>query len=275
MKVHDFDLAQTLECGQCFNFEKIAENEYVVVTCGRLLHARQEADELILDASEEEIRKIWVPYFDLERDYAEIKEAVIGADGRLKEAVKTYGGIHILNQEFEETLISFIISQNSNIPRIKGIVRMISERCGRKIGTFAGKEYYAFPTPAELAVLSEEDFRELKTGFRAPYLKGAADFLSEHPGWQDALRGMSYEEAKAELVKLKGVGEKVADCVLLFGLGFREAFPVDVWIKRICEELYFGRETGKDVIARMAAERFGKWGGYAQQYLFIYARNKG
>ena len=275
MKVKDFDLRQTLECGQCFNFEKLNEQEYAVVAFDRLLHIKQCDNELVfLNADEADIQNIWIPYFDLDRDYGEIKAKVSEADERLKPITEEYGGIRILNQDFTETLISFIISQNKNITHIKQIVRLISEANGHLLGEINGREYYSFPHLPELDKITVDDFKALKTGFRAPYLRDAIDRMMSGEIDGDELRGMTFADAKERLMNIKGVGDKVANCVLLFGLGFRNAFPVDVWIKRVMEELYFGKDTPKDLIEKFAAEKFGKYGGYAQQYLFIYAREK-
>lgn len=274
MKVKDFDLAQTLECGQCFNFEKIGEEDYIVVAKGRMLHVLQEDDELIFDGtSDDEIRGIWVPYFDLDRDYAQIKSELIKAEPRLKSVTDTFYGIRILNQDFPETLISFIISQNKNIPQIKKIVRAICEGFGEYAGTYAGHDYFAFPKQEQLYAMTEEDFRQLKTGFRAPYIMSAIHALQNGMNAAE-LKRLTFEDARRELTGIKGVGDKVANCVLLFSLGFREGFPVDVWIKRIMEEMYFGCDTPKKEIEQFAAVKFGRWGGYAQQYLFMYAREK-
>ena len=266
MKVEEFDLSRTLECGQCFNFEKTGENEYIVVAYGRMLHVRQEkADLEFLNASDEDINNIWIPYFDLYRDYKKINEEIIKADPRLKEIIDKYNGIRILNQDFTETLISFIISQNKNITHIKQLIRNLSVSHGIYIGSFDGRRYYSFPELSELEKISEEEFRDLKVGFRAPYLCDAVRRLSSGGITEQMLKGMTYEEAKEKLKTIKGVGDKVANCVLLFSLGFRSAFPVDIWIKRVTEKMY-----GTDADA--AAALFGRYGGYAQQYLFMYAR---
>lgn len=276
--VKDFNLEQTLECGQCFNFEKLANQDYLVMAKNHLLHVRQEASSGVLcfeNASEEDVEDIWIPYFDLDRDYGAIKQAVAEADERLAPVLKNYYGIRILNQDFPETLISFIISQNKNIPQIKKIVRAICEGYGEKAGSLAGKDYYTFPETERLFKMTEDDFRNLKTGFRAPYIMNAISFLKENgPETGTGLSRMTFEDARKKLTSIKGVGDKVANCVLLFSLGFRAAFPVDVWIKRIMEEMYFGRETDKKVIEKFAAEKFGEFGGYAQQYLFMYAKSR-
>lgn len=292
MKVFDLDLAQTLECGQCFNFERIdngpdGPQEYVVCAMGRALHVRQvsggpsctpgsgSGSELeFLNASADDIENIWIPYFDLDRDYSEIKRAVACADSRLEPITEKYYGIRILRQDLCETLVSFIISQNKNIPQIKKCVKAICRQAGPCLGVIAGKEYYGFPSLEVLAQMDEQDFRDLKCGFRAPYIVDAIKHMAGGLNAQE-LSSLSYDAARERLISIRGVGDKVANCVLLFSLGFREAFPVDVWIKRIMQELYFnGEETPKAVIEEKGRSLFGAFGGYAQQYLFMYAREK-
>ena len=154
--------------------------------------------------------------------------------------------------------------------------KAISEKYGEYLGSIDDKKFYSFPDKTALEHISEDDYRECKTGFRAAYLKSAADRISSDENFtEEILSKMSYEDAKNELIKIKGVGEKVANCVLLFSLGFRNAFPVDVWIKRIMEFMYFQKETPNNEIMSFAKEKFGEYGGYAQQYLFYYARENG
>lgn len=272
--VKDFDLSQTLECGQCFRFYKQDENDYVVVAYNKLLHIKQEGNNLIFfNCSENEIEG-WINYFDLNRDYDKIKKFLLRKDKVLKPAIEEKWGVRILNQEFHETLISFIISQNKQIPHIKHLVRRISENYGSYLGSVNGEDYYSFPSCSVLGTITEEDFREMKTGFRAPYLADAVLKLSSGELKETVFKGVEEEEARKKLMTVKGVGEKVANCVMLFSLGYRAAFPIDVWIKRIMEELYFnGEETSKDVIAKFAKENYGEYGGYAQQYLFCYGRD--
>lgn len=287
IEVSDFNLKQTMECGQCFNFEKLEDAgndseydclyEYDITAFEKRLRIRQEGRKLIfLNADHKQVSNIWMHYFDLDRDYTKIKDGIISADPGLKSVIDKYYGIRILNQDFVETLISFIISQNKNIPHIKQIVRNISARYGdlidKDIVDGQEREYYSFPDPERLKLIGEEGFREMKTGFRAPYLADAAKRLSSGQICEEQLRSMGFQEAKDTLMKIKGVGDKVANCVLLFGLGFRNAFPVDVWIKRVMESLYFHEDTDKKIIEKFAGDKFGEYGGYAQQYLFIYAR---
>lgn len=271
----DFDLAQTLECGQCFHFVKLDENDYVLTAKGRLLHVSQQADTVTFyDTEEDEYVNVWKDYFDMDRDYSEIKNKLLEKDDKLKDAIESMWGVRILNQDFFETLISFIISQNKQIPHIKKIVADISAKFGTYKGTYGGADMYTFPTLEQLANASEEDFKELKTGFRAPYIM---DAIRRNMAGQfdiNELKSMDYDSCIKELMTIKGVGEKVANCVSLFGLGKKEAFPVDVWIKRIMETMYFdGVDTPKDKIAAFAKEQFGELGGFAQQYLFYYGKS--
>lgn len=273
--IRDFDLAQTLECGQCFRFYQQDIEDYVIVAYHSLLHIRQEADKIIFfNKTEEEVRNIWIPYFDLERDYGEIKRFLLSGDKTLEPAIHEKSGVRILNQEFHEMLISFIISQNKQIPHIKQIVKKLSERYGDYLGKINGEKYYSFPDICQLAKVTEQGFREMKAGFRAPYLVDAAGKLLSGQISEDDLRQKSEEETRKKLMEIKGVGEKVANCVMLFSLGWRQAFPIDVWVKRIMETLYYdGADTSKEEIAQLAKKMYGAYGGYAQQYLFCFGRD--
>ena len=272
--VCDFDLAQTLECGQCFHFVKLDENDYVLTAKGRVLHVSQQADTVTFyDTEEDEYVNVWKDYFDMDRDYSAVKKKLLENDNKLKDAIESMWGVRILNQDFFETLISFIISQNKQIPHIKKIVADISAKFGTYKGTYGGADMYTFPTLEQLTNASEEDFKELKTGFRAPYIMDAIRRNMAGQFNEKELKNMDYDSCIKELMTIKGVGEKVANCVSLFGLGKKEAFPVDVWIKRIMETMYFdGEDTHKDKIAAFAKEQFGDLGGFAQQYLFYYGK---
>ena len=272
--IKDFDLEQTLECGQCFHFVKLGDEEYGLTAYGKLLHIKQVGDELIFyNTSGEDFEKIWRKYFDLDRNYSSIKNKLLEKDDKLKDAIERMDGVRILNQDFFETLISFIISQNKQIPHIKKIVADISEKYGKYAGNINGVDFYTFPSVGELKKATVEDLLELKTGFRAPYIADAVDKVNDNIIKEECLRELNVDDCCEELCRIKGVGNKVANCVMLFSLGKREAFPVDVWIKRIMENLYFdSQDTSKDVIAELAKEKFGDFGGYAQQYLFYYGK---
>lgn len=273
--VEDFDLGQTLECGQCFRFNKIKDNEYIIVAYHIMQRVGQVQDTVIFyDCDIDTFNNVWYEYFDFGTNYKEIKDYLLKYDDKLKEAIEKKNGIRILKQEFFENLLSFIISQNKQIPHIMKIVDDIANKYGDKLGEYEGREYYSFPTVEQLADASEEDFKELKTGFRAPYLMDAIKLVSDGSINVNNFSDLTTLEVEKELIKIKGVGTKVANCVLLFSLGRRDAFPVDVWIQRIMEELYYnGEKTKKEVIIDFAKEHFGEYGGYAQQYLFYYARD--
>ncbi len=271
-QVEDFDVEQIFECGQCFHFEKLGPMDYVTVAYGKALRITQQEREVTLhNTNLAEYNDIWRNYLDMDTDYSAIKKWLVDRDDRLAQVIEKTSGIRILRQEFHEMVMSFIISQNKQIPHIKQIVAAISERYGSEAGEIDGRKYYAFPTEKQLQTITEDDYRELKTGFRAPYLMSATEHIMTGMT-RDSFAGLSYDAAKAELMQVKGIGEKVANCILLFGLGYRNAFPVDVWIKRIMEYVYFGKDTSPEKIMAFAKDRYGEYGGYAQQYLFHYAR---
>ena len=272
--VNDFTLSQILECGQCFHFDKLDEEVYEVVAFGRAVKMEQTDKVLrIYGSSMEDYEGIWKLYLDMDNDYGLIKQSVIKADGALKTAVDEKSGIHILNQDFFETLISFIVSQNKSIPQIEQCVKNISHRFGDEVIGYNGETFYVFPDVQRLHDATEEELRECKVGFRAPYIKNATEAVYSGAVTKEKLDELDIAQARELLMTIKGVGEKVANCVLLFGLGRREAFPVDVWMKRIMEQMYFdGKDTKKQDIEAFAVNKFGDLGGYAQQYLFDYAR---
>ncbi len=288
--IKDFSLKETLECGQCFHFSRVdsGENpnkyEYDIAACGRFLHISEEPSAngiklTFFDTDNWEYEHIWKKYFDLERDYGDVKRRIVKADPRLAGIISENPGIRILNQEFFECLISFIISQNKQIPQIKQVVRNISTLCGDKRGAdsirFFNSDFDAlFPRPEQLASVTEDDIRGCKAGFRAPYILDAATKVASGELSEKELRRLPTDEAREKLMSVKGVGEKVANCVLLYSLGRTDAFPVDVWMKRICEELYFQTDTPKAVIEEKMCEKFGDIAGIAQQYLFIFGKDK-
>lgn len=272
--VKDFRLSQILECGQCFHFDKLDDEVYEVIAFGRAVKMEQSGGVLrIYGSSMEDYEGIWRPYLDMDNDYGLIKESVIKADSALQTAVNEKDGIRILNQDFFETLISFIISQNKNIPQIKQCVKNISHRFGDEVIGYNGEAFYVFPDVDRLHEVTEDELRECKVGFRAPYIMNATEAVYSGNVTKEKLDALDIEQARELLMTIKGVGEKVANCALLFGLGRREAFPVDVWMKRIMESMYFdGKDTKKLEIEAFAVKKFGNLGGYAQQYLFDYAR---
>ena len=278
--IEDFDLKETLECGQCFHFLNIEKSEnnnytYLLSSFNKGLKIEQKNGNLIFhDTTLDEYNNIWKGYFDLDRDYKSIKKEIGDASPELRDIIEENNGIRLLNQDFFETLISFIISQNKQIPHIKQLVKRISEKYGNYLGTINNEKYYSFPSPKVLGTITEESFREMKTGFRAPYLADAVEKISSGYLCEKTFKNLNEEQARKKLIEIKGVGEKVANCVMLFSLGYRDAFPIDVWIKRIMESVYFnGEDTSKERIAEFAKEKYGEYGGYAQQYLFCFGRD--
>lgn len=268
LKLKDFNIQQIAESGECFRWNKISENKYMGVILGGVCVVEQNQDEVSFESNlPDEIIK---HYFDLSRDYSKVKDFYRN-DVVLAKAIKYGEGIRILNQEKFETLISFIISANNNIPRIKKSVEKISEKYGKKI-EYKGSTYFAFPTPEELNRATEEELRECGVGFRDKYIKEATKMVLENHIDLEKISDLPTSECKRELIKIKGVGSKVADCVMLFSMGKADAFPVDVWIKRIMENLYIKNESTLKEIEKYSREKFGEYAGIAQQYLFFFAK---
>lgn len=257
-----FSLAQTFECGQCFRWEALGPEIYRGVAYGREVCMSLEDGLLTVTCEKAEFDTLWRPYLDLDRDYAAIRRAVSIDEPTARAA--TYGaGLRILRQEPWEALCSFILSQCNNIPRIRGLIARLCAFCGEKIGETA----YAFPTPERIASLRETELRTtVRCGYRAPYVIAAARAVADGALDLEALRALPTAAAKEKLTALPGVGEKVASCMLLFGLGKLDAFPVDVWMRRTVQALY-----GKGFDPTAA---FGRYAGIAQQYLFYQARRE-
>ena len=224
-----------------------------------------------------DIKEIVTNYFDLNRNYSEIKDKLSKVDENVNLSIKYGEGIRILNQDLWETIISFIISANNNIPRIKGIIERLSENYGKEID-WNGEKYYTFPTPEELKDVEIQDFRALGTGFRDIRLYETTKMILDKKMDLQELYNVDTEAARDELLSLSGVGPKVADCILLFSdLKRFDVFPIDVWVRRVMNELYIKNpdetKVNKRDIARIAKEKFGDLEGLAQQYLFYWKRD--
>lgn len=254
--VKNFDLAQTLDCGQAFRWSE-KNGRWCGIAGGKYIELYMHEGSIVIEgATPDDFDSFWRHYFDLDRDYSAIIETV-SANDTVKTAAQFGGGIRILNQEPWEALCSFIISQNNNIPRIKGIIERLCEGFGEK--TSGG---YTFPSAQKIAALTVEDLAPLRCGFRAKYILDAARRVAGGEIILENLKNIDFNTAQNELMRIKGVGPKVADCTLLFGLGHIEAFPKDVWIKRALEE-YFGGEL---------PECAREYAGIVQQYIFYYIR---
>ena len=256
--VRDLDLEQTLDCGQSFRWTKQDDGSFSGVAFGKYVNISLDGTDMIIKNADEQDRGLWRGYFDLDLDYGKIREGISAIHPVLTEAAKYAPGIRILRQEPYEALCTFIISQNNNIKRIKGIVGRLCESFGDEIE----EGVYAFPTAEKLASLTPEDLAPLRAGFRNRYIIDSAKKVASGEVDLDLCRTAGYEAARAELMKITGVGVKVADCTLLFGMHRIEAFPIDVWMKRAMEKLFPG----------MTAADFGEYAGIAQQYIFHYSR---
>jgi len=327
--IKDFNLADIFDCGQCFRWQRqpngsytgvamghavnidfieeaaacgagdhIASGNDLTAACGAGNHMASGPGRLVIrNCTAAEFDNIWRPYLDLDRDYGSIKHCLTANDPIMAKAVSYGQGIRILKQDLWETIVSFLISQNNNIPRIKGCIENLAAGFGEPIGEMpdfseavegepAGMEYaaglkdsetagrqanqaaaegrvcYSLPGPEQLARLSVDDLAAVRLGYRARYLIETARTVCEE--------GLPADED--QLNALCGVGPKVANCIMLFGMQKLDSFPIDVWVRRVMHELYGIDENNKKAMAAYAAEHFGELGGFAQQYLFYYIR---
>lgn len=256
----NFNLKTTLECGQCFRFKEEDSGVFLIAAKDMFVKASVEKDELRLINIRREDIGFWLNYFDLDLNYKTVLEKLSDSDETFMKIASQITGIRILNQDIWEALCSFIISQNNNIPRIKGIIQRLCENFGSKIDD--NNDIYSFPTAELISKLEESDLDVLRAGFRNRYILDAARKVASGEIELESLKDISLEDARKTLMKIKGVGPKVADCTLLYGVHRLEAFPMDVWMKRAMEKLYLGKD----------GSIFGKYAGIAQQYIFHYSR---
>ena len=259
--ITDLDLAQTLDCGQAFRWTENPDGTFCGIVKKTSVKAELKDKTLTLYGADEKERDFFRAYFDLDYDYAKAKAFLSGTHLVMSDAAKYAGGIRILHQDSFEALISFIISQNNNISRIKGIIGRLCENFGEKLGD-GNDASYAFPKVEVLASLSREDLAPIRAGFRDRYIIDAAKKVESGDIDLEKTAKMDYADAQKELMKIKGVGVKVADCVLLYGMHRLESFPKDVWMKRAMSILF----------SDMDSAVFGEYAGIAQQYIFHYSR---
>ncbi len=259
----NFNIKQTFDCGQCFRWNENIDGSYTGVVNSKVVTVTQK--DGCVEISDDS--PTWNEYFDLNTDYSKIIKKISNND-IMKNAIKSGEGIRILRQDFYETVISFIISQNNNIPRIKSIIESLSKAFGEKIEG----EYYAFPKADVLAEKSPEELGFLRAGYRDSYIIDASLKIAEGKLDKDIIFNAPIEEARNEISKIKGVGPKVADCILLFSAARGEVFPTDVWMKKVLTTLYGFENLTPKAINEFAKENFGKYAGYAQQYLFYSMR---
>ena len=272
----DFDPKHIFECGQCFRWKAEEDGSYTGVAKGRVINVSREGNTVYLkNTNLEDFNKIWKSYFDLETDYAKIKNELKSMDEYLEKATEFGWGIRILRQDPWEMLISFIISSNNRIPMIQKAISNLSREYGTYIGKFNGVEYYDFPTPEQLSKASIADIRACSTGFRDKYIKATTErVISENEDVYD-YENLATEDCRKKLMEFNGVGPKVCDCIALFGMQKYDTFPVDVWVKRVMQEFYVEDDMSLPKIRKYAIDKFEDLSGFAQQYLFYYARELG
>jgi len=269
--VRDFDPVHIFECGQCFRWVRQPDNSFTGVVRGKVANiSYQDGTLVIKNSSLKDFQDIWFEYLDLGRDYGEIK-ALLDKDEHMKKAMEYGYGIRILKQDLWEVLISFIISANNRIPMIMKTVAAMSKLYGDEI-QYDGMAYYSFPGADKLFEAGIEELEACRGGFRCKYILNTARMVKNGEVRLEELEGMDTGKAREELMKFPGVGPKVADCVLLYSGTKQDVFPTDVWVKRVMEELYFKREASFKEIQDFASSYFGDLAGFAQQYLFYYAR---
>ncbi len=281
LKPQAFDPKSIFDCGQCFRFNEIEDGSFEGIAKGKVIRVSKIDDDIVIDnAVKEDYVEIWHEYFDMETDYVGIMESFSARDEVLKSAIEYGNGIRILKQDKWESLVSFIISQNNHIPRIKKCIENLSAMFGCEIKDVPvefgndGRKFFAFPSYETLADLTEKDLEPIKLGYRAGYIIDTAKAIAEDGGESFEKSGtLSNKELMEYLLGLKGVGPKVANCIMLFGYGRMDSFPIDVWIRRVMNRLYGIGENDLKEMNRFAEKTFGEYGGIAQQYLFYYIKN--
>ncbi len=272
-----FEPKHIFECGQCFRWNVNEDGSYTGIFGKNILNVKKDGNKIIFKGiCEENIIKTCTEYFNLDTNYEKIKDELSKIDDYLKTSISYGNGIRILKQDLWETIISFIISANNNIPRIKGIIERISKKYGNEI-KWNDESFYTFPTVEELSKASVQDLRELGLGFRDKRVYETTQMILNKEIDLDKIKSSNdIEYIKEELQKLPGVGGKVADCIMLFSLNKFEVFPIDVWVRRVMNELYIKNEdetkVDKKEIAKLAQEKYSNLAGLAQQYLFYWKR---
>ena len=283
--VKDFNIKQILECGQCFRWERISDTNYIVVAYRRVIEIVQNGDSVtIYNTNIKDFNEIWKNYFDLDTDYSVLKDE-LAKDETLRKSVEFGYGIRILNQDPFEMLISFIVSARNSIPSIMKTIKKMSEKWGDEL-SYNGNIYYAFPTPEQFKNATLDEIKETGASFRSKYIfdtinKVNAAIEAKNNGALNEelkifdleyIKSLPTDECHIALQNFMGVGAKVADCIMLFSMEKKSAFPVDVWVKRAMIHFYVAPDVSLNKIRVFGREKFGELSGLAQQYLFYYAR---
>lgn len=274
-----FEPKHIFECGQCFRWDEEQDGSYTGIVKNNVINVKKVDSSITFESlGADNLEELVIDYFDLNRDYEKIKDELSKIDEYLANSIKYGSGIRILNQDLWETIISFIISANNNIPRIKGIINRISQKYGTEI-EWKGRMYYTFPTVESLAKATVEDLRSLGLGFRdARVYNTTHKILEKQVDLEKLHQEVDTQKVRDTLLTLDGVGPKVADCILLFSTLKRfDVFPIDVWVRRVMNELYIKNDdetkVNKKDIEKLAKEKYGNLEGIAQQYLFYWKRD--
>lgn len=261
IEMEHFDLAQICDSGQCFRMKKLDDNRFCVIAADMYTEITQEGSLITFHCPEEEFLCFWISYFDLDADYQKYADQINPRDKYLTAAAREGSGIRILRQDLWEMIVTFLISQQNNIPRIRRCIETLCQNYGEEKTSASGVVYHAFPSPGSLASASEVEFRACGLGYRAKYIYQTACDVAEGRVCLEPLYSMSFKKARTELMKLCGVGEKVADCICLFSLHHLDAFPVDTHIRQVLDMHY---KRG------FPNRRYKGMRGVMQQYIFYH-----
>ena len=269
---NNFDLKSTITCGQIFRFAIEDDNSYTIVIKDRVINLKEEENYIIVESSKEEnLKEIIFDYFDLNRDYERIEKDILKCDKKLEDALKFSRGLKMIHQDPFETLIAYIISQNNRVPSIANALNLISLNYGEKV-IFKNKEYYLFPSVEKLKKLSITDFRNCKVGFRDKYLYEIMREIENNHLNLESIYNMNSKDSLKHLIGFKGIGNKVASCILLFAYQKFDVYPIDTWVKKFMKEDY--NIEGEENIKKFTYNTYKENSGLAIQYMFNYKRNK-
>ena len=268
---NNFDLKSTITCGQIFRYYENSD-EFVVILKDRVVSLKTDGDYIIVESNDEEnLKEIIFDYFDINRNYLDIKENILKKDRKLKETLDYSDGLRMIHQDPFETIIAYVISQNNRVPSIANSLNLISKKYGKKV-IFKEKEYYLFPNLSDLKNVSIDDFRSCKVGFRDKYLYGIIRAINNNELDIGSIYKMNSDEALNYLMSFKGIGNKVASCILLFAYQKFDVYPIDTWVKKFMKEDY--NIEGEKNIKEFTSNTYDKYSGLAIQYMFNYKRNK-
>lgn len=270
--IKNFNLNDTVTCGQIFRYQKEEDDSYTIILKDRVINVKYDGNNLYVDSNNEEnLKELILKYFDLDRDYSKINKILVEKDNSIKEIVESCTGLKMINSYPFETIISYIISANNSVPSIKKSVDMISQNYGDKI-SFRGKDYYLFPTPEKLKGITASEYRKCSVGFRDKYIEEIVKVINNDPNYLENFNHIDSLSSFEILLKEKGIGPKVASCILLFAYQKFDVFPVDTWVKKVMKEKY--NVEGEKNIREQAKKIYGEYSGIAIQYMFHYGRNR-